>query len=278
MEKESLKIVGVRFQQAGPVYDFDCGHFVLKCGDKVIVKTEQGLGLGKVVRGPFKVDPSEGGREFKKIFRLAHAEDLAQDDKIQEREKEAFSFCLEHIRERNLQMKLVRVECFFDGSKIIFYFTADGRVDFRELVKDLVHRFHTRIEMRQIGVRNEAKMIGGLGPCGRELCCASFLPDFAAVSVKMAKEQNLPLNPTKISGICGRLMCCLTYEYETYQQLKKDFPKVGKTIMSPLGLVKVLRQNVMEGTILVETAEREEKIIKVSELTPGAGDNKKDKG
>jgi cell fate regulator YaaT (PSP1 superfamily) len=278
MEKESLKIVGVRFQQAGAIYDFDCGHFVLKCGDKVIVKTEQGLGLGRVVRGPLKVDPTEGGREFKKIFRLAHAEDLAQDDRIQGREKEAFSFCLERIRERNLQMKLVRVECFFDGSKVIFYFTADGRVDFRDLVKDLVHRFHTRIEMRQIGVRNEAKMIGGLGPCGRELCCASFLPDFAAVSVKMAKEQNLPLNPTKISGICGRLMCCLTYEYETYLQLKKDFPKMGKTIMSPLGPVKVLRQNVMEGTILVETAEREEKIIKVSELTPGVAENKKDKG
>ena len=278
MEKESLKIVGVRFQQAGPIYDFDCGHFVLKSGDKVIVKTEQGLGLGKVVRGPFKVDPTEGGREFKKIFRLAHAEDLAQDDKIQGREKEAFSFCLERIRERNLQMKLVRAECFFDGSKVIFYFTADGRVDFRDLVKDLVHRFHTRIEMRQIGVRNEAKMIGGLGPCGRELCCATFLPDFAAVSVKMAKEQNLPLNPTKISGICGRLMCCLTYEYDTYLQLKKDFPKVGKTIMSPLGPVKVLRQNVMEGSILVETAEREEKIIKVSELTPAVAENKKDKG
>jgi cell fate regulator YaaT (PSP1 superfamily) len=278
MEKESLKIVGVRFQQAGAIYDFDCGHFVLKCGDKVIVKTEQGLGLGRVVRGPLKVDPTEGGREFKKIFRLAHAEDLAQDDRIQGREKEAFSFCLDRIRERNLQMKLVRVECFFDGSKVIFYFTADGRVDFRDLVKDLVHRFHTRIEMRQIGVRNEAKMIGGLGPCGRELCCASFLPDFAAVSVKMAKEQNLPLNPTKISGICGRLMCCLTYEYETYLQLKKDFPKMGKTIMSPLGPVKVLRQNVMEGTILVETAEREEKIIKVSELTPGVAENKKDKG
>jgi len=278
MEKESLKLVGVRFQQAGPIYDFDCGHFVLKCGDKVIVKTEQGLGLGKVVRGPVKVDPTEGGREFKKIFRLAHAEDLAQDDKIQGREKEAFGYCLERIRERNLQMKLVRVECFFDGSKVVFYFTADGRVDFRELVKDLVHRFHTRIEMRQIGVRNEAKMIGGLGPCGRELCCASFLPDFAAVSVKMAKEQNLPLNPTKISGICGRLMCCLTYEYDTYLQLKKDFPRAGKTIMSPLGPVKVLRQNVMEGTILVETAEREEKIIKVSDLTPGIAENKKDKG
>ena len=277
MEKESLKIVGVRFQQAGSIYDFDCGHFVVKCGDKVIVKTEQGLGLGRVVRGPFKVESEGESREYKKIFRMAHEEDLAQDQKIQERENEAFSFCLERIRERNLQMKLVRVECFFDGSKVIFYFTADGRVDFRELVKDLVHRFHTRIEMRQIGVRNEAKMIGGLGPCGRELCCASFLPDFAAVSVKMAKEQNLPLNPTKISGICGRLMCCLTYEYETYLQLKKDFPKTGKTIMSPLGPVKVLRQNVMEGTILVETAEREEKIIKVSELTPGVAEKNRDK-
>lgn len=278
MEKESLKLVGVRFQQAGAIYDFDCGHFVLKCGDKVIVKTEQGLGLGKVVRGPVKVEAEAEGREYKKIFRMAHEEDLAQDNKIQEREKEAFRYCLERIRDRNLQMKLVRVECFFDGSKVIFYFTADGRVDFRELVKDLVHRFHTRIEMRQIGVRNEAKMIGGLGPCGRELCCASFLPDFAAVSVKMAKEQNLPLNPTKISGICGRLMCCLTYEYETYQQLKKDFPKVGKTIMSPLGPVKVLRQNVMDGTILVETAEREEKFLKVSELSPPAAETKKDKG
>ena len=278
MEKESLKLVGVRFQQAGGIYDFDCGHFVLKCGDKVIVKTEQGLGLGRVVRGPLKVESEAEGREYKKIFRLAHEEDLVQDKKIQEREKEAFRYCLERIRERNLQMKLVRVECFFDGSKVIFYFTADGRVDFRELVKDLVHRFHTRIEMRQIGVRNEAKMIGGLGPCGRELCCASFLPDFAAVSVKMAKEQNLPLNPTKISGICGRLMCCLTYEYETYQQLKKDFPKVGKTIMSPLGPVKVLRQNVMDGTILVETAEREEKVLQVSELSPPAAEMKKDKG
>ncbi len=278
MEKETLKIVGIRFHQTGSIYDFDCGHFVLKGGDQVIVKTEQGLGLGQVVRGPVKQEQVEEGKEYKKVFRLANEADLDQFRKVQEREKEAFQFCLERIKERKLPMKLVRVECFFDGSKVIFYFTADGRIDFRELVKDLVHRFHTRIEMRQIGVRNEAKLLGGLGPCGRELCCASFLPDFAAVSVKMAKEQNLPLNPTKISGICGRLMCCLTYEYETYQELKKDFPKIGKTIASPLGPVKVLRQNIMEGTILVETEDREEKTLKVADLVNKAAPVKKDKG
>ncbi|MCU0578950.1 MAG: stage 0 sporulation family protein [Desulfobacterota bacterium] len=278
MEKEILKIAGIRFHQTGSIYDFDCGHFVLKCGDQVIVKTEQGLGLGQVVRAPIKVEQIEEGKEYKKIFRMANEADLDQFRKVQDREKEAFHFCLERIKERKLPMKLVRVECFFDGSKVIFYFTADGRIDFRELVKDLVHRFHTRIEMRQIGVRNEAKLLGGLGPCGRELCCSSFLPDFAAVSVKMAKEQNLPLNPTKISGICGRLMCCLTYEYETYQELKKDFPKIGKTIPSPLGPVKVLRQNIMDGTIVVETEEREEKILKVAELCKKAAPLKKEKG
>lgn len=277
MSSESLKIVGIRFQNSGTIYDFDCGHFVLSCGDMVIVKTEQGTGLGKVVRGPLKVDWTPEGKEIKKIFRLANEADLEMRRKIQEKEKEAFTFCSEKIRERNLVMKLVKVESFFDGSKTIFYFTAEGRIDFRDLVKDLVHRFHTRIEMRQIGVRNEAKMLGGLGHCGREVCCSNLLPDFATVSVKMAKEQNLPLNPTKISGLCGRLMCCLTYEYETYLDLKKDFPKCGKTILSPLGSVKVLRQNVLEGTVVVETQEKEEKILKVSELTQGTGSNTKEK-
>jgi cell fate regulator YaaT (PSP1 superfamily) len=271
---ETIKIVGVRFQNSGPVYDFDCGHFVLKCGDLVIVKTEQGTSLGKIARGPQKVDFPEEPREIKKIFRLANEGDLEQHRKTQEKEREAFIFCLERIRERNLVMKLVRVEWFFDGSKVIFYFTADGRIDFRELVKDLVHRFHTRIEMRQIGVRNEAKMLGGLGHCGREVCCANFLPDFATVSVKMAKEQNLPLNPIKISGLCGRLMCCLTYEFETYQELKKDFPKCGKTVPSALGPVKILRQNVMEGTVVVETQEGEEKVLKIDELSTGKGASK----
>jgi cell fate regulator YaaT (PSP1 superfamily) len=277
METEKIKIVGIRFQPTGLIYDFDCGHFVLKCGDYVIVKTDQGMGLGKVVRGPQKVEKIEEGREVKKIFRLANDSDLDQYRKIQLREKEAFEFCQARIRERNLPMKMVNVESFFDGSKLIFYFIADGRIDFRELVKDLVHRFHTRIEMRQIGVRNEAKMLGGLGHCGRELCCASFLPDFATVSVKMAKEQNLPLNPTKISGLCGRLMCCLTYEYDTYLELKKDFPKCGRTIITSLGPVKVLRQNVMEGTVIVETQEREEKSLPISELTREGSHPKKEK-
>ncbi len=263
---ESIKVVGIRFQDYGPVYDFDCGHFVLNRGDLVIVKTEQGTSLGKVVRGPRKQEPPSDGPELKKIFRLANEADLDTFRRMKEKEKEAFAFCLERIRERNLVMKLVRVECFFDGSKIIFYFTAEGRVDFRELVKDLVHRFKTRIEMRQIGVRHEAKMLGGLGHCGRELCCLTCLPDFATVSVKMAKEQNLPLNPTKISGLCGRLMCCLTFEYQTYQELKKDFPKCGKTVMSPLGPVKILRQNVIDRTVVVETAEGEERTLKVQDL------------
>jgi cell fate regulator YaaT (PSP1 superfamily) len=271
---ESIKVVGIRFQDYGPVYDFDCGHFVLKCGDLVIVKTEQGTGLGKVVRPPQKKALSPGDNELKKIFRLANESDLEQLRKTRAKEKEAFAFCWERIRERKLEMKLVKVECFFDESKIIFYFTAEGRIDFRELVKDLVHRFHTRIELRQIGVRNEAKMLGGLGHCGRELCCTTCLSDFATVSVKMAKEQNLPLNPTKISGLCGRLMCCLTYEYETYLELKKDFPKCGKTVWSPLGPVKVLRQNVMEGTVVVETPEGEEKVLKVADLKQAAENEK----
>ncbi|MBI4765755.1 MAG: stage 0 sporulation family protein [Deltaproteobacteria bacterium] len=277
MTSESIKIVGIRFQNSGAIYDFDCGHFVLNCGDLVIVKTEQGTGLGKVVRGPQKIDRPLEGKEIKKIFRLANEADLELHRKFQEKEKEAFSFCSERIRERNLVMKLVKVECFFDGSKIVFYFTAEGRIDFRELVKDLVHRFHTRIEMRQIGVRNEAKMLGGLGHCGRDVCCSNFLPDFATVSVKMAKEQNLPLNPIKISGLCGRLMCCLTYEFDTYLELKKDFPKCGKTIMSPLGPVKVLRQNILEGTVVVETQDREEKCLKVCELSQGTDELKKEK-
>lgn len=275
--EETIKVVGVRFQDYGPVYDFDSGHFVLKCGDMVIVKTEQGTGLGKVVRAPRRKEPTPEDKELKKIFRLANEADLEQLRKVRAKEKEAFAFCLERIRERKLEMKLVKVECFFDESKIIFYFTAEGRIDFRELVKDLVHRFHTRIEMRQIGVRNEAKMLGGLGHCGRELCCTTCLSDFATVSVKMAKEQNLPLNPTKISGLCGRLMCCLTFEYETYLELKKDFPKCGKTIQSPLGPVKVLRQNVMEGTVVVETQEGEEKVLKVADLLPNNENERKTK-
>lgn len=238
------KIVGIRFREGGKIYHFDSGHFVLYVGDKVIVNTEQGLGLGQVVTPSKPIEMSDK-HPIKKIYRLANEDDLWQHDKNVAREKFAFDFCLERIKARQMAMKLVTTEVLFDGSKIIFYYTADGRVDFRSLIKDLVAKFRTRIEMRQIGVRHEAKMVGGLGCCGREFCCSSFLDEFAPVSVKMAKEQNLSLNPAKISGVCGRLMCCLTYEYETYLDKKKGLPKLGKRFMTKSGEGKVIRQNIM---------------------------------
>ena len=244
-------IVGVRFREGGKIYNFAPGHFVLKEGDEVIVKTEQGLSFGIVATSVRKRDPNFPKDQLKEVFRLANDNDRQQYQDCLTRETEAQGFCQERIEERALPMTLVDVESFFDGSKIIFYFYADGRVDFRELVKDLVKELHTRVELRQIGVRNKAKMIGGVGPCGRELCCATFLKEFHSVSVKMAKEQNLSLNPTKISGVCGRLMCCLKYEYSDYIEMKKGMPKVGKRIITPEGEGKVVRQNVMEKRVVV---------------------------
>ena len=265
------KVVGIQFNRGSKVYHFGTGHFVLSCGDRVIVKTEQGMGLGEVTSDPVRHEewaekhPDAG--ELKEIFRLATDEDLVRAERLREREGRAHRYCLQRISARELPMKLIGVECLFDASKMIFYFTADGRVDFRELVKDLVHRFRTRIEMRQIGVRNEAKMIGGLGSCGRELCCASFLSDFEPVSVKMAKEQNLSLNPTKISGLCGRLMCCLTYEFETYCWLKRDMPKMGKKVFLKDGLeAKVIRQNVLARKMTVIDQEGGERMITPEDL------------
>ncbi len=244
------KMVGIRFSRGSKIYDFDAGHFVLAVGDFVIVDTEYGLALGEVVRGPRpqpQMPEGEEQPELKQVFRLATEEDLEQQHQNEALEKEAYAFCQERITARKLDMNLVKVECLFDRSKVIFFFTAEGRLDFRELVKDLVGRFRTRVEMRQIGVRHEAKLLGGLGSCGREVCCATFLKDFEPVSVKMAKEQNLSLNPTKISGLCGRLMCCLTYEFETYKALKKDLPKLGKRLTLADGRdAKVIRQNVLE--------------------------------
>jgi cell fate regulator YaaT (PSP1 superfamily) len=205
-----------------------------------------------------KRDPNFPKDQLKEVFRLANDSDRQQYQDCLTREQEAYRFCQERIEERTLPMTLVDVESFFDGSKIIFYFYADGRVDFRELVKDLVKELHTRVELRQIGVRNKAKMIGGVGPCGRELCCATFLKEFHSVSVKMAKEQNLSLNPTKISGVCGRLMCCLKYEYADYIEMKKGMPKVGKRIMTPEGEGKVVRQNVMEKRVVVALSDGRE--------------------
>lgn len=245
------KVVGIRFRKGGKVYHFDPGDMQLRRDDYVIVHTEQGTGLGQVAEPPFPRDPRVHPADLKPIDRPATAEEIQKHRRNLDIELDAKNYCLERIKAHSLAMNLVDVEYFYDGSKIIFYFTADGRVDFRELLKDLVRRLRTRVELRQIGIRNQAKMVGGLGSCGRPLCCASFLKNFHTVSIKMAKEQNLSLNPTKISGACGRLMCCLQYEYETYKELKKDMPKLGKKIEIPEGRGKVIRQNIIERTITV---------------------------
>jgi len=261
------RIVAIQFLTAGKLYDFDAGNLDLAPGDKVVVETERGLGIGTVLRGP--AERTEGVPEnLAAIRRKATPEDLATQERTRQQEKSAFDFCLKRIVERGMQMKLVRVEYQFDGSKAVFYFTADGRVDFRDLVKDLAHTFHTRIEMRQIGVRDESKMIGGIGICGRELCCSSFLREFQPVSVKMAKEQNLALNPSKISGQCGRLLCCLDYEYETYCCLRKNFPKCGKRVRTPSVSGVIDKINILTGTLTLKlddnklcTIRREEILI-----------------
>ncbi len=251
------KIVGVRFRNNGKVYDFDSGHFVLKKGDKVMVITEEGPAVGCICTEPQNRGPVAPRRPLKKVFRLATPDEIQRYEDSARLEREVYSYCYERIKERNIPMSLVAVERKFDGSKVVVYFTADGRIDFRELVKDLVKRFRTRIEMRQIGVRHQAKMVGGLGTCGRPLCCATFLNAFAPVTIKMAKEQNLSLNPSKISGMCGRLMCCLTFEEEFYKEAKKELPKVGKTVTTKYGSGKVIRQNVLKEvlTILLESGE-----------------------
>ena len=260
--------MSVRFRAEGKLYDFDSGHFVLKKGDRVLVKTELGMSLGEVVAGPRKVLNVVSHREIKQIFRLATEEDIKQAEHTREVEREARQHCLECIRRRNMDMNLVMVEALFDLSKIIFYFTADGRVDFRELVKDLVSRFRTRIEMRQIGVRNQTKMVGGLGNCGRELCCTKFISRFEPVSVKMAKEQNLSLNPTKISGLCGRLMCCLAYEYQTYLEAKRSLPKCNQVVKTAQGAGKVVRQNVLSGTVVVILEDGKETEVTADQIIP----------
>jgi cell fate regulator YaaT (PSP1 superfamily) len=245
------KIVGIRLEEHGKIYHFDSGHFVLKKSDKVMVNTEQGQALGVVCIEPKVPGDDLPERPLKKVQRIATKSDLERYEKKCESEKEIFAFCSERIKERSLAMCIVSVVRLFDGSKIIVYFTADGRVDFRDLVKDLVQKFRTRVEMRQIGVRHQAKMVGGLGTCGRHLCCSSFLNNFEPVSIRMAKKQNISLNPSKISGMCGRLMCCLTYEHEYYDQVKKDIPKIGKTITTKKGEGKVIRQNLLKETLTI---------------------------
>ncbi len=255
-ERITVKVCGIRFGYASKIYHFESGAMEVDYGEWVVVKTEKGLGLGQVALPPFEkhihVSQLEG---LRKIIRKGGKVDLYQKERCREREAEARAYCLDRIEELALPMKLVAVECFFDGSKYVFYFTSEGRVDFRELVKQLVVRFPVRIEMRQIGVRHEAKMTGGLAGCGQELCCSRFLTDFRPVSVKMAKNQNLSLNPTKISGVCGRLMCCLGYEHETYEEFSRGLPKVGRMVKTQGGDGLVVKHNPLEETILVKIDE-----------------------
>jgi len=261
-----IRVVSIQFTHASKLYDFNAGTLDLKPGDRVVVETERGLGLGTVVTSPIEKDESLLPNPLALIQRLLGPDDDKTLAHHTRREKDAYDFCLRRIKERSMDMKLVRVEHLFDGSKAIFYFTADGRVDFRELVKDLAHTFHTRIEMRPIGVRDEAKMVGGLGICGRELCCSSFLRDFQPVSVKMAKEQNLALNPSKISGQCGRLLCCLDYEYETYCNLRKDFPKCGKRIRTAHYGGTVEKMNLLTGELVLRLEDGKHISVNVKEL------------
>ncbi|MBU5467427.1 stage 0 sporulation family protein [Virgibacillus sp. MSJ-26] len=252
-----IDVIGVRFKKAGKIYYFDPADKNPKLDDYVIVETVRGIEFGKVVIADKRVDEEDVVLPLKKVMRIADEEDKRTVLDNDTYAKKAFSICDEKIVQHKLDMNLVDVEYTFDGNKIIFYFTADGRVDFRNLVKDLAALFKTRIELRQIGVRDEAKMLGGIGPCGRMLCCSSFLGDFEPVSIKMAKDQNLSLNPAKISGLCGRLMCCLKYENDQYEDAKKELPDLGQKMETPYGKGHVVGLNILEKVIQIEITEKD---------------------
>lgn len=245
------EVIGVRFKEVGKIYYFDPDSTPLKVGDYVIVETARGIECGQVAMANRNIDDKNIVHPLKKMLRKANDEDLAILKENKKKEKQAFEICEQKIAQHGLNMKLVDVEYTLDNNKILFYFTADGRVDFRSLVKDLASVFHTRIELRQIGVRDEAKMLGGIGVCGRPFCCSSFLGEFQPVSIKMAKEQGLSLSPVKISGTCGRLMCCLKYEQEAYTDLLKKTPKVGAIVNTPDGKGTVVEQNLLTGMLKV---------------------------
>lgn len=251
-------VVGVRFKKAGKIYYFDPGELIIPDGEFVIVETIRGVEFGKVVINKKQVSEHDIVLPLKKVIRTADAKDRLIVEENRQAAKEAYAVCVQKVHEHNLDMKLVDVEYTFDRNKVIFYFTADGRIDFRELVKDLASIFRTRIELRQIGVRDEAKLLGGIGPCGRMLCCSTFLGDFEPVSIKMAKDQNLSLNPTKISGLCGRLMCCLKYENDEYEMAKEQLPDLGETIQTPNGAGKVVGLNLLERILQVELLDRQQ--------------------
>ena len=255
------KVVGVRFRNVGKIYYFNPKNYKVKVGDHVIVETARGVEYGRVVLEPRSVKEDEVVHPLKEVLRVATKEDEDHEAENRQKEKEAFKICKKKIREHGLDMKLIDAEYTFDNNKVLFYFTADGRIDFRQLVKDLASVFKTRIELRQIGVRDETKILGGIGICGRTLCCHTYLSEFAPVSIKMAKEQNLSLNPTKISGVCGRLMCCLKYEQDTYEYLNSRMPSVGEKVKTPEGIigevksVSVLRQLVR---VVIDNGEEKE--------------------
>ena len=265
------RVIGVRFREAGKIYYFSPGKLEIKAGEHVIVETARGIEFGFVVLGSRDVDDSKVVQPLKTVIRMANKDDEAREENNKVKEKEAFRICKEKIRKHGLEMKLIDVEYTFDNNKILFYFTADGRIDFRELVKDLASVFKTRIELRQVGVRDETKIVGGVGICGRALCCHSYLSEFIPVSIKMAKEQNLSLNPSKISGVCGRLMCCLKNEEETYEYLNSKLPGIGDYVTTDDGLkgevqsVNVLRQ-IVKVIVMVERDEEEIREYKVEQL------------
>ncbi|MCL1809302.1 MAG: stage 0 sporulation family protein [Clostridiales bacterium] len=262
-----VKVAGVRFKKAGKIYYFDPDAFELDAGTKVIVETARGLEFGTVVSEPKAIENDCVVAPLKKIIRVADEKDAAKHEENEKRKQRAMYLCQEKIDKHGLVMKLIDVEYTFDNGKIIFYFTADGRVDFRELVKDLAGVFKTRIELRQIGVRDEAKMVGGIGNCGKGLCCHTWLPEFDPVSIKMAKVQNLSLNPTKISGICGRLMCCLKYENEVYAELRKGMPDQGERIKTPDGIAIVTESNILGSTVKARLVQEEKSAEKPEKLS-----------
>ncbi len=265
-----VKVIGVRFRTAGKIYFFDPGRFRVKKGDHVIVETARGIEFGTVVSEPKEMEGGKIIQPLKPVLRIATPKDMEQEAANKAKEKDAFKICLEKIKKHHLDMKLIDAEYTFDNNKVLFYFTADGRIDFRELVKDLASVFKTRIELRQIGVRDETKIVGGVGICGRALCCHTYLSEFIPVSIKMAKEQNLSLNPTKISGVCGRLMCCLKNEEETYEELNRKLPNVGDFVTTDDGYkgevhsVNVLRQLVK--VVIMKDDEREIQEYRVDQL------------
>lgn len=265
-----VTVIGVRFKKAGKIYYFSPGNLNIKKENSIIVETARGIEFGECVIEAKDISEKDIVSPLKSVLRIATEDDVKKYNANKEKEKKAFDICIEKIQQHQLNMKLIDVEYTFDNNKIIFYFIADGRIDFRELVKDLASIFRTRIELRQIGVRDEAKMIGGLGPCGRTMCCSTFLGDFVPVSIKMAKEQNLSLNPTKISGICGRLMCCLNYEQDTYEKIRKNLPKIGSVVSTRFGNGEVIDNSVVKESvkvkIKVEDADDVVKEVPISEI------------